>query len=185
MARGRGSWQAVEVLAFTERDGPGRPPGGSSLWSSGALAVVLGVTFVGLLTSDTLCPDHRLWVQALAGAAFVAQGGALVALCRGWAVAPLLTLAASSAGVSIGLLDAVHDPSRGRLVAAGFAVAALLSAVAGWRQHRLGRWDGGGVSLAVEASPPLSPALDAPPGPEASRTAQGENTPSATPSPGR
>lgn len=148
-------WRSGEVLAFTEREGPGRPPGGPPLWLTGALSGVLAVTFLGLFMSDTLCPDHRAWVQALAGFAFLGVGAACVALWRGWAVAPFLTLAASLAGVAIGLLDAVHSPTRGRFVAVGFALAAVLAALMAWRVQRLGRW-----RTSVEATP--SPAPPAP-----------------------
>lgn len=141
MSSKQGTWHSGEVLAFTEREGPGRPPAGSSRWSAGALAGVLGVTFAGLLSSDTLCPDHRAWVQTLAGVAFLAVITALVALWRGWAAGPLLTLVASLAGIAIGLLDAVHSPTRGRLVAVGFAAATMLAAVMVWRAWRLARWD--------------------------------------------
>lgn len=146
MSSERTQWRAGEVLAFTEREGPGRPPEGPSGRSVGVLAAVLGVTFVGLLSSDTLCPDHRAWVQALAGAAVFGVGAAFVALWRGWAAGPLLTLAASLSGVAIGLLDAAHSPTRGRLVALGFGVATVLAALLSWRAHRLARWDRAAVA---------------------------------------
>lgn len=134
-------WQSGEVLAFTEREGPGRPPAGPSRWSAGTLAGVLGVTFAGVLSSDTLCPDHRAWVQTLAGVAFLGVITAVVALWRGWAAGPLLTLVAGLAGIAIGFLDAVHSPTRGRLVAVGFAAATMLAAVMAWRAWRLAHWD--------------------------------------------
>ncbi len=134
-------WRSGEVLAFTEREGPGRPPSGPSRWVTGTLAAVLGVTFIGVLGSDSLCPEHRAWVQALAGFAFFGVGAALVALWRGWAGAPLLTLVASLAGVVIGLLDTVHSPTRGQFVALGFALSAVLAASMTWRAQRLVRWD--------------------------------------------
>lgn len=134
-------WRSGELLAYTEREGPGRPPAASPTWLTGTLVGVVGVTFAGLLSSDTLCPDHRAWVQTLAGIGFIAIVGALVGLVRGWAAAPLLTLLASALGVAIGLLDAVHEPTRGRLVALGFGVALVLAAVASTRLMRLRAWD--------------------------------------------
>lgn len=159
------------MLAFTERDGPGRPPAGPSGRSTAILAGVLGVTFLGLLSSDTLCPDHRAWVQGLAGAAFLGICAAFVALWRGWAGGPLLTLAASLAGVGIGLIDAVHSPARGQLVALGFALATVLAAAMSLRAHRLGRWDAAALAAPAPATPagpaatataPAAPAAAAP-----------------------
>lgn len=136
-----GMWKTGELLAYTEREGPGRPPSASPTWMMGTLIGVLGVTFVGLMASDTLCPEHRAWVEVLAGAGFFAIVGSLVALVRGSAVAPLLALAASSLGLAIGVLDAAHSPTRGRLVAVGFGVALALAAMVSLRAARLHRWD--------------------------------------------
>jgi hypothetical protein len=127
-------------LAFTERDGPGRPPRGPSRWATGTLAAVLGVTCAGVSTSDSLCADHRAWVEILGGVAFLAAAAALVGLWRGWAAAPLLTLTAGIPGVAIGALDAMHAPTRGRLITIGFAVVTLLAAVMTWRAWRVTRW---------------------------------------------
>ena len=140
-ATGESGWRSGEVLAFTEREGPGRPPAGPSRWATGTLAAVLGVTFAGLFTSDSLCADHRVWVEALAGVAFVGAVAALVALWRGWAAAPFLTLVASVPGIAIGMLDSVHAPTRGRLVTVGFALVTVLAGVMTWRAWRLTRWD--------------------------------------------
>ena len=134
-------WRSGELLAYTERDGPGRPPAASPTWMVGTLVGVVGVTFAGLLSSDTLCPDHRAWVQILATVGFVSIVGALIGLVRGWAGAPVLTLLASSLGLAIGLIDAVHSPTRGRLIALGFGVAMALAGLATTRVIQLGRWD--------------------------------------------
>ncbi len=157
------------MLAFTERDGPGRPPAGPSARSVAILAGVLGVTFLGLVSSDTLCPDHRAWVQGLAGGAFLAICAAFVGLVRGWAGGPLLTLLASGAGVAIGFIDAVHSPTRGQLVALGFAVATVLAAGMTWRAHRLGRWDAAAAAAATAGD---EPAVQASPAPATERTAE-------------
>jgi hypothetical protein len=167
MSSGVGNWRSGEILAFTEREGPGRPPSGPSGRATGTLAAVLGVTFVGVMFSDTLCPEHRAWVITLAGLAFAGIISAFVGLVRGWGVAPLLTVAASLAGVGIGLLDTVHSPTRGRLVALAFAVATVLAAYVSWRAHRLGRWDRAQAPAAPVASLPAEPAAT----PEASLSA--------------
>lgn len=141
MSKSGGMWRAGELLAYTEREGPGRPPAASPTWMIGTLVAVVGVTFAGLLSSDTLCPDHRAWVQILATVGFLSIVGALVGLVRGWAIAPVLTLFASSLGLAIGLIDAVHSPTRGRLIALGFGVAVALAGLATTRVVQLGRWD--------------------------------------------
>lgn len=141
MSDERDIWRTGELLAYTEHEGPGRPPAASPTWMTGTLVGVVGVTFAGLVSSDTLCPDHRAWVQTLAGIGLIAMVAALVGLVRGWAVAPLLTLLSSSLGVAIGLIDAVHAPTRGRLIALGFGVALVLAALASSRALRLRAWD--------------------------------------------
>ena len=116
-------WRSDEVLAWTEREGPGRGPsqGGRRLWF--LLAGAMALVFLGIMSSDTLCPEHRAWVLLLGGASLIAAGVAIVGLIDGWAGAPLLALASALGGVGIGLIDAVHDPSRGRLIALGFGLA--------------------------------------------------------------
>lgn len=141
MSDERQIWRSGEVIAFTERDGPGRPPAASPTWMMGTLVGVVGVTFVGMLSTDTLCPDHRAWVQGLAIVGLITILTAFVGLLRGWASAPVLSLVASSLGVSIGLIDTVHDATRGRLIALGFAVGCALAATATLRVVRLRAWD--------------------------------------------
>jgi cytochrome c biogenesis protein CcdA len=134
-------WRAAQVLAWTEREGPGRPPAGPNRPLAFGLAGALGVVFVGMLATDALCPEHRAWVQVLAGTALIGTGAAVVGLLRGWAVAPLLTLAVASCGVAIGGLDAVHDPTRGTLLVVAFGLVTLASCWLGLRQARLVRWE--------------------------------------------
>ena len=141
MSEEQGMWKSGEVLAYTEREGPGRPPAASSAWLTGALIGIVGVTFTGVLLSDGLCPDHRAWVQGLATIGLISMVGAVIGLVRGWAIAPVLTLFASSLGVAIGLLDAVHAATRGRLIALAFAVAFALAAAAAFRARNLHLWD--------------------------------------------
>ena len=94
-----------------------------------------------MLSSDTLCPDHRAWVQVLGTIGFTVIVVALIGLVRGWAAAPALTVLAGALGVAIGLLDAVHSPTRGRLIALGFAVAVTVAGLATVRVVELARWD--------------------------------------------
>ena len=143
MADDRDSWTTTEVVAYTRHDGPEPAAGPPNRWAVGALAATLGLTFVGVVSSDSLCPDHRAWVQALGTAALIAAVTALVALWRGWAVGYPLTIVAGALGVSIGLLDAVHAPSRGWLITLGFAtvtvLAGLLTGRAWVLSHRTSR----------------------------------------------
>ena len=83
MGTERDTWKSGDLLAYTERDGPGRPPAASPTWMFATLLGVVGVTFAGVLASDTLCPEHRVWVQALALVGFVAIGASVVSLVRG------------------------------------------------------------------------------------------------------
>jgi hypothetical protein len=136
-----GSWKSGEVLAWTEGDGPGRPPSGPGRAIPFALAGALAVVFAGILSSDTLCPDHRAWVQALGTVGLAGTVLAITGLVRGWAMAPLLTLTAASTGVSIGLIDAIHDPTRGRLIAVGFAVVCFGAVALALKARGLRAWD--------------------------------------------
>jgi hypothetical protein len=134
-------WRSDEVLAWTEREGPGRGPsrGSRRLWF--LLAGAMSLVFLGIMSSDTLCPEHRAWVLLLGGASLIAAGVAIVGLIDGWAGAPLLALASALGGVGIGLIDAVHYPSRGRLIALCFGVAFAMACGLVWRQSRQRRWD--------------------------------------------
>lgn len=158
-------WRSGPVVAWTDREGPSRPPNGPSRLASGALAGSLGVVFLGVLGTDSLCPEHRMLVQAFATMAFVGIVVAIVGLLRGWALAPFTTLASALAGVAIGLIDAAHDPSRGRILALGFGLVAAGAAVVAARQLALIRWD-----LAVSAEVAPLPPADAPASPASPAT---------------
>lgn len=149
-------WQDSEQVAWTEHDGPGRPPAAASrqLWL--ALAGVLAVVFSAMMFADVLCPEHRAWVQALGSVALLGSATSAIALLRGWSAAPLLTLATAATGVPIGLIDAQHDPSRGRLVALAFAVCVVGSSVLWARQLVIARWSR--RTLAAGPAAPVSPA---------------------------
>ena len=129
----RSTWRSGDVVAYTERDGPGRPPAGPSSWTILALATVLGATFVGTLTSNGICEEHRMLVEILAGGAIFGVAAALIALWREWSSASFITFMSSLAGVAIGMIDAVHAPTRGRMIAVGFGAASLLAASIAWR----------------------------------------------------
>ena len=135
------AWRSGEVVAWTDHDGVGPAPEPPSRIVSLVLAVALGVVFVGMLSTDTLCPEHRQWVIGLGMLGIVFTAVAVVGLVQGWAASPLITLLVSIDGVAIGLIDATHDPSRGRLIAVAFAVTATLAAVLTWRSLRLALWD--------------------------------------------
>ena len=134
-------WRSRELLAWTDRDGPGRPPRGPAGVLTGSLAVSLAVAHGGMLFSDTLCPEHRAWVFGLAGAALVAAGFAVVGLLRGWATSAILTVVAALCGVAIGVIDAAHDASRGQLIAVTFGVVAVAGAFLALWHLRLHRWE--------------------------------------------
>lgn len=136
-----GTWRRTEVLAWTEGDGPGRPPQGPGRAMPVALAGTLAVVFAAIVSTDTLCPEHRAWVIGLATAAFTGSVVAIVGLLRGWAMAPFLTMGVAGAGVVCGLIDAAHSATRGRVVAAGFTVVCLGATVLALHSLALRRWD--------------------------------------------
>ncbi len=136
-----GGWRSEGVLAWTEREGPGRAPAGPHRTLCIGLATTLGVVFVGMMGSDALCPEHRAWVEGLAGLALVGTLIAIGGLVRGWSSAPLVTLLTAVAGVAIGFLDMVHDPTRGRLIALVFGLVTVFACWLALRELRLRRWD--------------------------------------------
>jgi hypothetical protein len=135
------AWRSGEVVAWTDHDGVRPAPRPPSRVVSLVLAAALGVVFVGMLSADTLCPEHRQWVIGLGMLGIVFTAVAVVGLVQGWAASPLITLLVSIDGVAIGLIDATHDPSRGRLIAVAFAVTSVLAAALTWRSLRLALWD--------------------------------------------
>ena len=134
-------WGHGEVVAWTEREGPGRPPEPPAPWlwyaTTGGLGVALSAVFAG----DTLCPEHRAWVQALGGFAFVAVITSVVALWRRAPYAPVLTVAAAAAGVAIGTIDAVHSPVRGTVIALAFLATACFATWLLVAHRPLRAWD--------------------------------------------
>ncbi|MGH9113711.1 MAG: hypothetical protein ACRDZN_15645 [Acidimicrobiales bacterium] len=137
----QGQWRAGEVVAWTDHDGVDRPPAGPGRLLQGTLAAALAGVFVGMMSTDTLCPEHRGWVMALGSVGIVAIVVVVVGLLRGWAVSSLLTMFVSVDGMAIGFIDAAHDATRGRLIALGFAVSAVLAALFAGKAARLAAWD--------------------------------------------
>lgn len=134
-------WREGEVLAWTEREGPGRGPSGASRRTWLLVAGILAVVFAGIMSSDTLCPEHRLWALLIGGASLIAAGTALVGLLDGWAGAPLLAMLGALGGVAVGVIDAAHAPTRGRLVATGFGLVFVGASWLVWHQQRQRTWD--------------------------------------------
>ena len=148
-------WRRGSLVAYTEGDGPGRPPVAGVRWAWLALAGALTAAFVGMMSTDTLCPEHRAWVGVIGTAALVTTGCAVVGLLRGWTVAPILASAAALGGVAIGLVDAVHDPTRGRLIAVAFGVIAIGAAAVALRAVRVAWWERSRLDAAL-APPAMS-----------------------------
>jgi hypothetical protein len=120
----------------------------------------MAVVFAGLMSSDTLCPEHRSWVLLLGGGAIIAAGAAIVGLISGWAGAPLLAMASALGGVGIGLIDTLHSATRGRTIAVAFALVFVGAAILVARQHRQHLWD-----RDVARSLRTNPAVPPPPAP--------------------
>lgn len=136
-----GSWQSREVLAWTRHDGPGSPPPAPPRLLALILAGGLAVVFGGLMMVDTLCPDHRAWVEGVATGCLLATVCAIVALWRSHPAAGSLTLLSTLGGVAIGVIDMAHDPTRGRAIALLF-VALMVGALAlGALDARLRWWE--------------------------------------------
>ena len=72
----------------------------------------------------------------------------VVAAFRASAAAAPVILAASVCGLSIGVVDALHDVTRSRLVATGFAAAAVVSAFSAVTSVRIARWERSTVARA-------------------------------------
>jgi hypothetical protein len=118
-------WRSGDTLAWTRRDGVTPPPQGANRWLLGSLALSLTGVWIGMLSTDALCPDHRLWVQTLGTIALVAAVWAIVGLVgqRSWAV--LAALASALFGIAVGVIDMVHSPTRGAILSIAFAVVAV------------------------------------------------------------
>jgi putative exporter of polyketide antibiotics len=80
----------------------------------------------------------------------------VVAAIRSSAAAAPVILAASVCGLSIGVVDALHDVTRSRLVATGFAIAAVAAAFSAVASVRMAQWE---RSTVAEAEQPLDARL--------------------------
>jgi hypothetical protein len=137
----RPPWRSGEVLAYTEREAPGRPPAGPTIVTTGSLAVAIGVALVGLLSNDQVCSIHRVVVQVLAGIVVYGAVIAIVGLIQGWPSAPLTTLIACLAAVAIGGIDVLHSATASRFVIVSFGTVAAAAAGLAWRARLMNRWD--------------------------------------------
>jgi hypothetical protein len=97
--------------------------------------------FVGMMSTDTLCPEHRAWVAGLASVGAVSIVTSVVALLRGWPSAAVLALLSALLGVAIGLIDAAHSGTRGPVIAAAFGILSLGAIFLAENQLRIARWD--------------------------------------------
>lgn len=171
---GLGQWQSSEVVAWTERDGVGRRPKGPSRILPVALAATLGAVLIGMLSTNTLCPEHRSWVMTLGLLGIAGTGVSIFALVQRWAIAPVLTLIVALDGIAIGLIDAIHDANRGHLIALAFGFSALMAIALTVSSVPLSVWDRrvrrSLVSPPIPAVTPDSPAPASADAPEADAT---------------
>jgi hypothetical protein len=133
-------WRSGETLAWTNRDGVTPPPRGVNRWLLGSIALSLSGVWIGMISTDALCPDHRLWVQTLGTVALVAAVTAVVGLVGHRAWAPVAALASALFGIAVGFIDMVHSPTRGGVLAISFAVVAVAVLVAAVPQLRSALW---------------------------------------------
>jgi hypothetical protein len=136
-----GDWRSTPVVAWTQHEGPEAPKRTTSVWPWYTTAATLGIVFSIVFFSDSLCAEHRAWVDALGTFSLVFTVTAMVGLFRGWSIAPFVALAAATGGVAIGIIDAAHEPLRGGIVASGFICAQVLGAYLAYRQVSLFAWD--------------------------------------------
>lgn len=133
-------WRSGDTLAWTNRDGVTPPPSGVNRWLLGSIALSLSGVWIGMISTDALCPDHRLWVQTLGTVAFVAAITAVVGLIGHRAWASVAALASALFGIAVGFIDMVHSPTRGAVLAISFAVVAVAVLVAAVPQLRSALW---------------------------------------------
>ena len=133
-------WRSGDTLAWTRRDGVTPPPKGANRWLLGSLALSITGIWIGMFSTDALCPDHRLWVETLGTVAMVAAVWAIVGLIgqRSWAV--VAALASALFGIACGFIDMVHSPTRGAILSISFAVVAVGVLIAGVPVLRTALW---------------------------------------------
>ena len=141
-------WVPGPVVAWTESDGPGQLPPVAPRRVSVAAAIAAGVAGWGFITANDVCPGHSMLIEAVGSIAIVLTFIGVVAAVRASAAAAPLILAASVCGLSIGIVDALHDVTRSRLVATGFAVAAVAAAFSAVGSARMMHWERSTVARA-------------------------------------
>jgi hypothetical protein len=149
-------WEPGPVVAWTDSDGPGKLPPVAPRRVGVAAAIAAGVAGWGFISADDVCPGHSMLIEAVGSIAIVLTFIGVVAAFRASAAAAPLILAASVCGMSIGIVDALHDVTRSRLVATGFAIAAVAAAFSAVTSARMVRWERATVA---QAERPLDPRL--------------------------
>jgi|KBSMisStaDraftv2_1062788.scaffolds.fasta_scaffold253710_2 hypothetical protein len=149
-------WEPGPIVAWTESDGPGRLPPVAPRRVSVAAAIAAGVAGWGFITAGDVCPGHSMLIEMVGTVAIVLTFIGVVAAFRASAAAAPLILAASVCGLTIGVVDALHDVTRSRLIATGFAVAAVAAAFSAVSSARMLRWERATVA---EAEQPLDARL--------------------------
>lgn len=134
------TWNRTGRTAWTEHDGPGRPPSGVPRWYTPLVAAALGTSLAVVIGGDALCPEHRVVVRALGVIGLALCIGALVSALRWSAASPSLTVGAAITGLALAAVDAAHSPLRGTLVMTAFACALLLASVPLAVHVRAVRW---------------------------------------------
>jgi hypothetical protein len=109
-------------------------------WFFGAIALSMAGVWIGMLATDALCPDHRMWVQTFGTVASVSAVASIFGLASQRFWAPLAALASALLGIAVGFIDAVHSPTRGALISIAFAVVSVVVLVASVPQLRLALW---------------------------------------------
>jgi hypothetical protein len=96
--------------------------------------------WIGMIATDTLCPEHRMWVQTFGVVASLSAVSSIFGLASQRFWAPLAALASALLGIAVGFIDAVHSPTRGALISIAFAVVSVAVLVAAVPQLRLALW---------------------------------------------
>ena len=106
-------WRTSETLAWTRRDGVTPPPAGVNRWFFGAITLSMAGVWIGMIATDTLCPEHRMWVQTFGVVASLSAVSSIFGLASQRFWAPLAALASALLGIAVGFIDAVHSPTAG------------------------------------------------------------------------
>jgi hypothetical protein len=153
-------WGSSETLAWTQRDGVTPPPSGVNRWFLGAIALSMAGVWIGMIATDTLCPEHRMWVQTFGVAASLGAVSSIFGLASQRFWAPLAALGSALLGIAIGFIDAVHSPTRGALISIAFAIVSVVVLVAAVPQLRSALWFRR-ASAELRVEPAVFPTVDA------------------------